>query len=266
MEIEVTNVDEAGTVTLSTLQPQVGVALTATLTDSDGVIGTPTWMWFRGSSVIVNENTATYEPKGGDAGAFLKAKATYRDGEDAVNDKNAEGRSKHQIRGVPTGGNTIPAFPDQNPSTTDIETAQTRMVAENTPSGRNIGAAVVATDPGDVLTYSYSIDNTADNTFDIDRATGQLKTQAPLDADVETPSYTLTVTATDPFGAAVTSVVTITVTDVDEDPSITTTGAAFTISFAEGTAADPADITAALATYIASDPEEEDPNVVHVGA
>ena len=253
--IEVTNVDEAGTVTLSTLQPQVGVELMATLTDSDMVSGVPTWMWFRGSSVIVNETTETYEPKGEDAGAFLKAKATYRDGEDTGNDKNAEGRSTRQVRGVPTGGNTIPAFPDQNPSTMDIETAQTRMVAENTPSGRNIGAAVVAADPGDVLTYSYSIDNTADNTFGIDRATGQLKTQAPLDTE-ETSAYTVTVTATDPFGAEVTSVVTITVTDVDEDPSITTTGAAFTISFAEGTADAVADITTPLATYTASDPEE----------
>ena len=32
--------------------------------------------------------------------------------------------------------------------------------------------------------------------------------------------YTVTVTATDPFGAPVTSVVTITVTDVNEDPSV----------------------------------------------
>ena len=37
VEIEVTNVDESGTITLSTLQPQVGVELTATLSDSDVV-------------------------------------------------------------------------------------------------------------------------------------------------------------------------------------------------------------------------------------
>ena len=33
--IKVTNVEEPGTVTLSTLQPQVGVEITATLTDPD---------------------------------------------------------------------------------------------------------------------------------------------------------------------------------------------------------------------------------------
>ena len=246
VEIEVTNVDEAGTVMLSTLQPQVEVALTATLTDSDVVSGTPTWMWFRGSSVIVNATTATYEPVVGDIGSVLKAKATYRDGEDTDNDKNAEGRSARSVRRVPTGGNTDPAFPDQNPSTTSIETAQTRMVAENTPSGRNIGAAVVATDPGDVVTYS--IDDTAEGTFDIDRANGQLKTQTPLNAE-ETASYSVTVTATDPFGASATALVTITVTDVDEDPSITA-GAETAHSFEETAA-----IASPLDTYAATDPE-----------
>ena len=37
LTIEVTNVEEPGTVTLSTLQPQVGVAITATLTDPDNI-------------------------------------------------------------------------------------------------------------------------------------------------------------------------------------------------------------------------------------
>ena len=36
--IEVTNVDEPGTVTLSTLQPQVDVVITATLDDPDDAI------------------------------------------------------------------------------------------------------------------------------------------------------------------------------------------------------------------------------------
>ena len=53
--------------------------------------------------------------------------------------------------------------------------------------------------------------------FDINRATGQLITKAPLDADEGTGMYTVTVTATDPFGAPATAEVTITVTDVNED-------------------------------------------------
>ena len=244
--IEVTNVDEPGTVTLSILQPQVGVELTATLSDSDVVSGTPTWMWFRGSSAIANATNAAYTPVTGDVGSKLKAKATYKDAEDAEDDKNAEGSSARSVRSVPTSGNILPVFPTQ----VDETTAQTRKVAENTPSGRNIGTPVVASDTGDVLTYS--IDDTDDATFDIDRATGQLKTQAPLNADGSaTTSYEVTVTAKDPFGSMAMAEVTIEVTDVDEDPSITTTTEADTaIPFMEDAA-----ITTALATYAAADPE-----------
>ena len=176
VEIEVTNVDESGTITLSTLQPQVEVGLTATLSDSDEVVdGTLTWMWFQGSSVIAGAVGAMYTPMPGDVGSILKAKATYRDGEDADNDKTAEAASAHAVRAKPAT-NIAPAFPSQQGND---GTAQTREVAENTPSGRDIGAPVVARDPGDVLTYS--IDDTDETTFDIDWATGQLKTQGPLD-------------------------------------------------------------------------------------
>ena len=41
-----------------------------------------------------------------------------------------------------------------------VQTAQSREVAENTAAGRNLGARVAATDPGDVLTYS--LDDGAD--------------------------------------------------------------------------------------------------------
>ena len=43
--ITVTNEDEAGTVTLSPGQPQVGTELTATLEDPDGVVSGTTWRW-----------------------------------------------------------------------------------------------------------------------------------------------------------------------------------------------------------------------------
>ena len=152
------------------------------------------------------------------------------DGEDADNDKTAEAASVHAVRAKPET-NIAPAFPTQGTDGTD----QTREVAENTPSGRNIGAPVVASDLGDVLTYSIDVD--ADETFDIDWATGQLKTEAPLDyedSDNLLDEYMVMVTATDAFGAMATAEVTITVTDVDEDPSITTTAEADTaISFAE---------------------------------
>ena len=45
--VTVTNVEEDGTVTLSLLQPRIGTALTATLTDIDGAVSDVKWQWAR---------------------------------------------------------------------------------------------------------------------------------------------------------------------------------------------------------------------------
>ena len=121
-------------------------------------------------------------------------------------------------------------------------------MAENTPAGTNIGAPVVASDP-DVLTYSLD-DGTGAASFDINRATGQLITKVALDFETK-ETYTVTVTATDAFGATVTSVVTITVTDVNEDPMVTGDAS---IDHAESNAEEVAALNADP-TYTASDPD-----------
>ena len=234
VSIDVTNVDEPGTVMLSTLQPQVGVQITATLSDPDGATpNTVTWQWYRGSSPITNANVATYTPAGGDIGSSLRAEAKYRDGQSPgtgpSTDKTAQGTSFRSVRDVP-GSNTAPVFPDQDPGTTAIETAQTREVAENTAAGTNIGAPVAANDANDLLTYSLS--GAGAESFDIVRSSGQIRTKAALNFE-PTPSYTVTVTATDPSGLPATSEVTITVTDVNEDPTFT--DGATSIDHIEGT-------------------------------
>ena len=139
--IEVTNVEEPGTVMLSTLQPQVGVAVTATLTDPDNIEGadlsTVTWQWYRGNTPILGETngattrTSLYTPAAGDVGSVLRATAMYDDGEG--DDKTAEEDSANAVRVAPTS-NVPPTFPNQDPGGT-ATTAQTRKVAENTPGG-----------------------------------------------------------------------------------------------------------------------------------
>ena len=122
--IEVTNVEEPGTVTLSTLQPQVDVAITVTLTDPDTIEGddltTVSWQWYRGNSEIVGATDgpgtimSSYTPTTGDVGSVLRATAMYDDGEDE--DKTAQGDSAHAVRQAPES-NIPPTFPDQNLAT-----------------------------------------------------------------------------------------------------------------------------------------------------
>ena len=127
--------------------------------------------------------------------------------------------------------NVVHAVPPEFPGAAD-----TRTVPENTPPGVNIGNPISATDEdedgvgnndiefGDTLTYSLSGTDAA--SFDIDASTGQLITRAPL--DFENPSggtgndnndYAVTVTVKDSSGASDTVDVTISVTNVAEEPN-----------------------------------------------
>ncbi len=105
--------------------------------------------------------------------------------------------------------NEQPAFPGAS---------ITLAVAENSPPGTNVGAAVAAADPdaGDTLTYSLSGTDAA--SFAID-STGQLATKAGVTYDFEAKSaYSLTVQATDAGGLSDSVAVTVNLTDVAETP------------------------------------------------
>ena len=209
--IEVENVEEAGSIELSFPQPQVGTALTATLTDpDDGVMG-ETWTWEKSSdqtnwAVIAEATSNSYTPVEGDVGNYLRVTASYTDGHGP--DKSAQKESANPVRAVPVT-NVAPKF--------DTLTAS-RDVAENTAAGVDIGDPVDATDnDNDTLTYSLGGDDA--DSFDIVATSGQLQTKGALDhEDRDQSSYTVTVTATDPSGASDSIVVTITVTDEDERP------------------------------------------------
>ena len=107
----------------------------------------------------------------------------------------------------------------------DEGTSATRQVAENSPAGTAVGAAVTATDANDAaLTYRLTGGGAA---FTIAAASGQISVARGAVLDHEaTPSYTVTVSVSDgkdltgnPDGAADASIaVTISVTDVSERP------------------------------------------------
>ena len=82
--VNVTNVEEMGTVSLNTLQPQVRVSLMASVSDPDGNVTGTTWQWYSSSDMstwemIENATQASYRPAPADAGKYLRAVATYND-------------------------------------------------------------------------------------------------------------------------------------------------------------------------------------------
>ena len=110
--ISVTDQDEAGHVILSSLQPQVDTALTATLVDPDDATSV-TWTWESSSSwssgwtLISGATSDAYTPVAGDVNNYLRATASYTNsgGTQVI----AHGISAYPVRAAPAS-NDAPAF------------------------------------------------------------------------------------------------------------------------------------------------------------
>ena len=86
VNIDVNNVDEAGTVSVSPGEPEVGTALAASLSDPDGSVSDVSWQWARSSDradwqVTDGASSSTYTPVDLDADKYLRVTASYVDGE-----------------------------------------------------------------------------------------------------------------------------------------------------------------------------------------
>ena len=208
--VTVTNVDEAGTVTLSTNQPPARAEITAALTDPDEGVTGAVWQWERSSDgntdwAGIGTSSPSYTPVDGDVGYHLRATASYTDGHGPG--KTAQAASTQAVQ---AGANRPPEF--------DSATA-TREVPENTEAGENIGAPVMAADPDTGDTPAYTLEGADLDSFDIDSASGQIQTKSGVTYDHETKSsYSVTVKADDNNGGTATIDVTITVADVNEPP------------------------------------------------
>ena len=94
--IELINVEEAGTVTLSSAHPVVGDSLTASLSDPDGLVSynPPRWQWQQSEDLptpawddISRARSNVYTPSTEDEGRLLRATVTY--GDDHGSNKSA---------------------------------------------------------------------------------------------------------------------------------------------------------------------------------
>ena len=120
--VKVTNVDEAGKVTLSALRPQSDTAFTATISDPDDDVTDEKWQWAKASSRngsyrnIASAISETYEPTDDDSGSYLRATVTYEDAE-------GEGKSAMMKSDFPSqrirGSNNAPEFADDQDPTMD---------------------------------------------------------------------------------------------------------------------------------------------------
>ena len=235
--INLTNVDEAGTVTLPSLFSG-GTAATASVTDPDGAVSSASWQWAQGNTATGPFNTiggatsASYTPVAADVGKYLRATVTYKDPQSTTN-KTASAVSS----GTVGASNTKPTFDDG--------TSATRTVPENSSVETNVGSAVAASDsdtPADTLTYGLKSGGDS-GSFTIVATSGQIQTKTGITYDFEgssNNSFTVTVTvrdSKDDAGVADTVVddtiaVTINLTNVDEAGTVTLPS-----SFSGGTAA-----------------------------
>ena len=115
-----------------------------------------------------------------------------------------------------------------------------RTIPENTAADQNIGTPVSATDPDAGETLTYTLGGNDATSFGIVATSGQLQTKDDLDFEEKT-SYTVTVTATDQGHLSDITTVTITITNVEETPTLTGDS---NINYAENGSETVADYTA----------------------
>ena len=253
--IRVENVDEEGSVTLTTVTNsiQATVPITTELEDPDGSLSNLTWQWARSSNRsdwtdITNATNNVYTPTAADdQGNYLRATATYTDGHGP--DKDAEIVTSRVAGPPPT--NAAPVFPDS-------EDGQ-RQIREDASSGTLIQGPIQATDfNNDALTYTLT--GSDSSFFDVDSGNGQLRLQLEQDEALDYErkrTYRFTVRVSDgkndddelddPDNLRIDDTITVTVTliDVNEPPAITGESER---EFRENG-------TSSVATYSARDPE-----------
>ena len=287
--VVVLNVDEPGEVVFTEGDDAyVSEVLVAQVHDKDdhgGDLGEPyqgvhivSWQWSSWNGVgtedfqpIAGETTNRYTPSEDDQGLFLRVTATYTDphsdpdlpntmaDERVATDDNPDTDDSLRTKSATTefavrlapGPDSAPMFADA-----DSNGAVTRDVAENTPSGDNVGVPVKASGPG---TPTHTLGGADAKYFGIDGTSGQITVgDAPndpmLDYEAAKNTYSVTVKAVGADNQSATVTVNILVTNINERPEVkdgedtVAEGAVLTEEHAEND-------DGVVATYAATDPE-----------
>ena len=221
-----------------------------------------------GSAVAATDadnNTLAYTLGGTDAASFSIVSTSGQLQTNAA--LNYESKSSYSVSVSVSDNNGGSDSIDVTISVTDVNEAPsfasstaTRSIAENTVSGEDIGAAVVATDvDGDTLTYTLG--GTDASSFSIVSTSGQLQTSAALDYETKN-SYSVTVTAADGTGDSSLSTsipVTINLTDANDAP-VFTDGDSTTRTIAENSVAN-----TNIGTTVTATDQDKKPDPVNIG-
>ena len=224
--------EEAGTVTLSHVQPRVGVPFVATLKDDDGGIRSASWQWSITGATgtdatptgpISGATSASYTPKAGDVGGTLTATVTYLD---------STSMDQTQTRtATETSASAVFAAIQNDNRPTFAEGRYAREVAENAPTavtnpvdGGDAFIAVTDEDADDLVQFSisgadseyFTVTNPSDNKQAVITPKSALNYEAPKDAD-RNNIYVFALIATDSARKTGSTTVSVTVTDLPED-------------------------------------------------
>ena len=180
VRVDVTNVDEDGSVTLDKVAPHPSVLLTATLTDPDGVVsGSDEWQWSRSRSKsgsypdIEDAKAKTYTPTARRRGLLPEGDGYIQRRRGRRQERDGYFGPQRRCRRI-NEPNAAPAFPDQDADDPGLQnTETTRMVGENADAGANVGAPVVAEDEEQRHTDLHAGRRRCE-AFKIDAATGQI--------------------------------------------------------------------------------------------
>ncbi len=190
--VTVTDVEEAGVVTITPPRGWESTRFDAVLSDDDGNVTGQAWQWARSTNRsswedIAGATSASHTAGADDIGHYLRVSVEYSDRRGS--NKTASAVLAERIGDSQPSSNADPVFD---------EAEVPRSVGQGTRAGRSVGAPVKASDPDsdDVLTYSLSGPD-ADK-FEIDPETGQIRTKAVLDPDVQ-ETHNVTVDVNDGF-------------------------------------------------------------------
>ena len=247
--VTVTDVDEAGEVSISRLQPQAGRPLSARLSDVDDGVTAEHWQWARSAdgttwTDIAGATSPDRNPAPADVGMYLRATVTYSDRFGPGKTASAVSANRVEAR---TLSNAAPSLARQD---RDDDGLVVRSIRENTAVGRSVGRAISATDADEDILF-YELLDTPDLRdsdgapwFTIDSRSGQIRVGKVLGADegqrededstdlsgdpalpadedagdAGNSEYVLRMRVSDPSTASATVNVVVKVTDVNEAP------------------------------------------------